>query len=279
MDKQKIIQVLKTCDSSDNFEKVSNYLFTNCCIKVRDETYRFAEIEFYVYNKNHPDIFTHRHPNQQKMFSWYFHQMSKTTEHSYKQGTYKCIDLSCGQNGDYVGILIRSIIKASTNKYIEGPCNIVNEFLSTLKCDNIKNVVCDLLKNNLDAYDNDLFCVRLKQYQGEPIFKSPRIGLTLKKLDIDLKAKYIGKLYRHIIFPENIIKGKKMIILTALHEQFDKKILAGKFKLSNKKINDLDNELEIIKKNKIVLKKDWLNDYIDKSNLNDSRRIELFIYN
>src|SRR5437868_13548333 len=88
-----------------DFNEISKYLFFDTYIKVNDQIYRPTEIEFYILTDNHKDIFTHGHNQQKNMLTWYFHQMSDK-EHSYKGGTFKGLDITCGFDGGHCGILI-----------------------------------------------------------------------------------------------------------------------------------------------------------------------------
>ena len=195
----------------NDFSTIAKYLFFNTYINVNEKSYRLAEIEFYVKTDYHIDVFTHCHNQQKEMLTWYFHQMSGK-EHSYKGGTFKGLDITCGFNNGFCGILIRSVVDP-LNKVIEGPCNVVNEFLKQLQCDSIKQFITEKLDNllcfDLDNKNNNLLTIKFHKYVETDIYVAPRIGLTLKGNNIEEKKDFILKNYRFIIFKDKIKKEKK----------------------------------------------------------------------
>ena len=173
------------------------------------------EIEFYICNDNHKDIFTHCHKDQKKMLTWYFHQMSNK-DHSYKGGTFKGLDITCGFDNGYAGVLIRSIMNETTNQVIEGPCKVVNEFLDKIKCDSIKTLVIDKLNNNVSCQYSDLLKLEEKHYNNTDLYVAPRIGLSMKGDTVNEKQKWVNNNYRFIIFKDNVKKEKKKMIKFSL---------------------------------------------------------------
>ena len=95
------------------------------CIKKKDAYYQIAEIEFYYYGPNHPDIITYPRTCSEKQ--WFFHQsgVDLTIESEVK-----------GDHPRFGGILIRSIIKYDENwnyiKTICGPQKCVYELFDVL---------------------------------------------------------------------------------------------------------------------------------------------------
>ena len=57
---------------------------------------------------------------------WYFHRKGGT----YKSGTFKGMDLACGdqEQGVYAGLLIRAVVGAA-GELVEGPCLVVEKIL------------------------------------------------------------------------------------------------------------------------------------------------------
>ena len=200
----KIKEFVKT----NNFINLAKYIMFNTHIKTIKDSYRIIELELYIYNTAHPDIFTHKNCLQKKSMVWYFHQLSDK-EHSYKGGNYKGLDIGCGFDGGYAGILIRSIMNESTNTVIEGPCNTVNELLKSIGVDSILTLVTTKFNNNLTCLNHDILKLVEKKFtQNLDIYSAPRIGLTLKGNNIEQKKKYIDKKYRFIIFKDKIKKEK-----------------------------------------------------------------------
>jgi len=204
----------------NQFDELAKYLLFETHIVANDQTYRMLEIELYVCNDKHKDIFTHCHKEQGNMLTWYFHQMSEK-EHSYKGGTFKGLDITCGGNGEgsegnnkknYGGILIRSIMNETTNDVIEGPCNVVNELLKQVKCNSIRELVIDKFNNNLSCIEHSLLKVEEKHYDADDMYVAPRIGLSMKGYNTDEKQNYVDKNYRYIVFKDKVKKEKKKMV-------------------------------------------------------------------
>jgi 3-methyladenine DNA glycosylase Mpg len=197
----------------NDLDKLAKYILSNICLCINGDDYRLLEIELYIYNDQHKDIFAHCHNEQTKFLTWYFHQMSEK-EHSYKGGTFKGLDITCGINGGYGGILLRTIMNEKTGRVTEGPCNVVNEILLRTNQDSIKEFVIDnLSKDKLSCVANPLLFLHEKEYADSDIYVAPRIGLTLKGDFVTEKEKYIHRKYRYIIFKSNIKKEKKKMTL------------------------------------------------------------------
>ena len=175
------------------FQQMANELLKNYELCVNDKTYQIVEIEFYYKNENHHDTFVHCDKMQlNTCCQWYFHrQFGK----SYKEGTYKGLDFTFGEEGKaHGGILIRSIVNNTNknDKIIEGSCNVVNEMLSVCGCSTINQLV---EKDNfyLDVFDaNSILHVKksdkennndnnINNNDNDSVVKCPRVGLTLKK--------------------------------------------------------------------------------------------------
>ena len=203
----KINNFLKTND----LMQLAKYLLFETHIVVNNNSYRMLEIELYVYNDKHNDIFTHCHTEQKNMLTWYFHQMSEK-ENSYKGGTYKGMDITCGIDDGYGGILIRSIMNETDNTVIEGPCKVVNEILEKTGQDCIKNLVVDKLNNDKSCLNNDLLKLEEKCYDNVDMFYAPRIGLSMKGSNIEEKKIWVNQNYRFIVFKDKIKKEKTKMI-------------------------------------------------------------------
>ncbi len=193
----------------NELDNLAKYLLFNVHLLINGKGYRMAEIELYICHDKHKDIFTHCHSNQKKMMTWYFHQMSEK-EHSYKGGTFKGLDISCGINNGHGGVLIRSLLNEETGDVIEGPCNVVNEILSKTKADTVKDLVDKMKDTDIKCINNgNLLKLELKKYKSEDVYIAPRIGLTLKGSNPDEKKNWIDKKYRYVIFKDKIKKEKK----------------------------------------------------------------------
>lgn len=122
---------------SETLKKCAKKLMNDCCI-IKDETYyQIAEIEFYYYSSQHPDIITY--PRVCSKGLWFFHQSG--------------MDITIDSTEvEYGGILIRSIIRQDGER-ICGPQNCVNELfnLIDIRGNNYSNIpIIDAAKQKYD---------------------------------------------------------------------------------------------------------------------------------
>jgi 3-methyladenine DNA glycosylase Mpg len=204
-------QKIQQLAESNNLNELAKYLLFETHLSINGNNYRMLEIELYIYNNKHLDIFTHKSNEQKNMLTWYFHQMSDK-EHSYKGGTFKGLDISCGTNGGHGGILIRAIINEADNSVIEGPCNVVNKILELNKVESIKDFVINKFNSNLSCVAHNFLKLEEKHFAFENLYVAPRIGLTLKGENKTEKEEYINKNYRYIVFKDKIKKERKKMV-------------------------------------------------------------------
>lgn len=180
--------------SPKDFLTIARKLMNNTMLHVNHAKYRIVEIEFYLYSESHPDVCTHRHPDQLEYEKWYFHRASLKPGAKYKGGTFKGLDMTFGNGKDHGGILIRSVIDLSTQQIYEGPCVTVNRILQECKTKTISELVDEI---NLDTYTEDKLYISSpinnKEFENMPISKGPRIGLTTKK---EGSEHYVNRNYR-----------------------------------------------------------------------------------
>lgn len=199
-----IKKYIENCDLDD----LAKYILFNTHLNINGEYYRMIEIEIYVCNDYHNDITTHCHNEQLKMLTWYFHQLS-SKEHSYKGGSYKGIDITCGWNDSsksFGGILIRTIMNEKTGQAISGPCLSVNKILELSNYSNIKDLIITGMNSNLSCLENPLLKLELTNFQSTDMYHSTRIGLKPK-------GEYFDKKYRYIIFGNKVKKEVRKRIL------------------------------------------------------------------
>jgi len=265
-----LFQLLASDNIHEKFDQLAHQIINNSELVINNISFDIIEIEFYIYDDKHPDIFAHRNKYQKSSMKWYFHRTSDG-EHSYRSGTFKGLDITCGSQKTYGGILIRSIKETTTGKITEGPCRVVNKILELTNCQDIKELVCEKMNNNINV-DNPVLFLKQKQpsaNSSQLLFRSPRIGITLKKKDnIDLRKQYISKLYRYLVSPSKITKGKKMSYFTSLITNEDH-ITMGEFGCKKQQI---DSDRQLIEKMKTTI--------IDYQNyvgidLNDIQRLDL----
>ncbi len=189
---------------SDDFTREADILLNQTYLKINDHSYRLVEIEFYLKNIYHPDLYVHSNPEQLLKNKFYFHRFGNGT---YKAGTFKGMDITFGDTDTdtYFGILIRAILDTETDKLIEGPCNVVNHILSKYDCDSImaltKNSALSIQKNKLD-----FVLRRTAQFVPEPLYVGPRIGLS-EKYEV-----FQTQPYRYVIFRNRIKKQKTKLL-------------------------------------------------------------------
>jgi 3-methyladenine DNA glycosylase Mpg len=211
-----IIPTLQQLSGTNDVKGLGTFVLNNLCLCVNGYKYRIIEAEVYLCQTGHEDIFTHCHPQQKTIGQFYFHQSSHHISHSYREGTYRGLDITCADNNKngYGGILIRSLIRNDGATFI-GPCISVNEILNVTKCQNVSDLVLNNLNNNLtvirSALDNRL-CLRYVNTQNT-IYVGPRIGLTLKKGDIDIKSQYINRNYRFVSNKDKMKREKSSLVL------------------------------------------------------------------
>lgn len=176
-------------------KELANKFLNHSVINASGKQYRICEIEFYIYSAEHPDEYTHKAPEQKIMNKWYFHKKGK----SYKEGTYKGLDITLGNNKCYVGVLIRSILNLETNELIEGPCNCVNELIGNIKVSEFLEG-CETPLSITNNSKN--LIVETADLEAMQIYHGRRYGLSDKYLE------YKSRKYRFLIFPEVIKKQK-----------------------------------------------------------------------
>lgn len=248
----------------DQLPDIARELLCGTRLNINGHLFRLMEIEFYIHNDKHPDIFAHCFDDQKNHCQWYFHKASNK-EHAYKGGTFKGLDIACGGQNCYGGILIRSVSDLKTGKVIEGPCRLVNKILELTECKNIKELVCEKMNGDLNV-NGKVLSLEPHNHEETEIFASPRIGLTLKKKDhLALRKHYICQLYRFLIYPTKISKGSKMTSYIAIHSK-PTSLIEKYLPVKSKQIDEIEKSIANMMKSKI--------DYgID---LNDIQRLELY---
>lgn len=197
--------------TSDSFDSIADKLLNKTIILINKRRYRICEIEFYLYSDDHPDDYVHCDSDQQTHCCWYFHKFGNGT---YKGGTFKGLDITFGNRNQhqnkyqnkYCGILIRSIQHIKQNRFIEGPCNVVNEILKSYHVDSISDLT---LSQTLSVLHNSrrLILQHSSFLNPESMYHGPRIGLSSKY------PEYQNKPYRYVIHKDHIKKQRKSLVL------------------------------------------------------------------
>ena len=192
---------------NDPYQLLKFFMF-NTRLRIANTPYRFLELEIYVCDRTHNDIYTHCHPCQKNSLTWYFHQMSHK-EHSYKGGTFKGLDITCAKNEGYGGVLIRAIVNELTGEIIEGPCKVVNHILELLECENIKTLVTTKL-SDLSVFSSPMFRLCEANFDDSIVYSGPRIGLKESEGE---KKLWVFKDYRFVYDRSKIKKQKTKLTL------------------------------------------------------------------
>ena len=184
-------------------QKIAESILMKYVVVVGLKEFRICEIEFYVNNENHKDIYTHGDSHQKTYGKWYFHRFPNG---SYKSGTYKGVDLTLGNENTFFGVLIRSIYDTDTDEMIDGPCKVVNKIL---ELSNNAADVKEYMENRsspISARSTKNFYIKRKNLDLEQIYKGPRIGLS------DKYPEWKNVNYRFVIKKQYIKKEKRSLI-------------------------------------------------------------------
>ena len=188
------IHELKNEKIEEAFNEVAEEILYNYLLKINGNEYRITEIEFYLHCDGHLDPYVHKNKRQKDFKKWYFHRYKKSDK--LKVGNYKGLDITFGKGKNckvYGGILIRAIEKYDdTNKYTEGPCNVVNQILKVFKIDKndkeeYRKFVEDVEK--IGIFENNKINRKIsliypsasekKNDKNDIVYKCPRKGLNI----------------------------------------------------------------------------------------------------
>ena len=210
----------------NHFEQLARFILLECTLVVDGSTYfRINEIEFYYHGKNHPDVFTHQHPKQCNSGTWYFHSSGA----SYRGGTFKGLDLTCAapNSSDAGGILLRGMVLESTPgvldgskasskvAVVQGSCLLVDRLLQVTGSDSVADLADHKMRGDITAFNpsSPLHLIRNDRPRSDPIYRSARVGLFLKKKEVtmDQQYQYVSRRYRFVTLPKVISKGRALL--------------------------------------------------------------------
>lgn len=201
------------------FARIAELLLDKSVLHVAGIPHRFTEIEFYYKGRKHVDKFTHGDPFQKRFGSWYFHR----TGGEYRGGTYKGLDIAFGSEDAPAGILIRGVERMDGEPVlVDGPCLVVDHMLALTGASAIPDLVArfdlSVAPPGGDVAKSPL-CVTVREAPlNKPIYRCPRVGLTLKRADTPDRRSFITRDYRFLNEPTLIKKGKHNLVV-ALHRQ------------------------------------------------------------
>jgi len=165
--------------------------------------------EFYLKDECHNDTFTHGDEQQLTHSQWYFHRMGS----GYKGGSFKGLDITFSTRG-YGGILIRALYDIENEKYIEGPCNLVNHILSLTGAKDIDSLVKQEKFNWKVDQESVLYIRPSEGLEKKSLISCARFGLVLRTDD---HVPFFMKPYRFFCYPELVRKGRHHLVLE-LHD-------------------------------------------------------------
>ena len=161
------------------FTELANTLQNEVIIRTETSAFRITELEFYYHNRDHPDPYVHRGPDQLKHLHWYFNQATS-------------LDLTFGDpdTSSYGGILLRGLQQLtpsdSATPYISGP-QLATRALVASWGSAIHGATYLGLDNNPTPFE-----------PSESPWRTARIGLALKPDEEDSATPYISRPYRYI---------------------------------------------------------------------------------
>lgn len=164
-------------DLSATFLATARMLFEKKGLSINGTVYEFSEVEFYLCNSDHPDLYAHQHPEQLQYGNWYFHRASTKIGSAYKGGTRKGLDMTLGDSKPtYCGVLVRSIYASSVGT-ITGPSCVVDHIL---KCYGVASLMELTNDQALSVSSNTrkFHLVDVDHASTEAVYSGPRVGLT-----------------------------------------------------------------------------------------------------
>ena len=219
----------RAIDSLASAEVLIDALLTRCVIDVRGQLFRPAEVELYLNNAVHPDPFTHGLPEQERAGHWYLHRSGPGG--GFKGGSFKGIDLACGQPGGPAGVLIRSLERAngpSAGALITGPSLCVDALLAATGCASAAELHAALGDLCVSALDCPVQLATRENLPARRPFRTARVGLTLKdRNELEQRMRFVLRRYRWLTAPRAIKKGRLLLLLSLLADGWERADIAA----------------------------------------------------
>ncbi len=223
--------LVSTDNYMDSFKKIADLLLNQYNLLIGNVEFEITEIEFY-YNDNdkHNDQNIHGEDEQKISNSWYIHRRGRGG-----------IDITFGDSKHYGGILIRGIKEVNSDKYIDGPLNVLKEIQKILNKSRSK------LRNELKDIENSVVKLKQKSSRSDKfIYQGPRVGLVEADslvafpyrfiVDINPKHKFVEKSYVYL-YTLKLYPHMKDRILKDIGYKFDFELTLDTLK-NNLKINE-----------------------------------------
>lgn len=161
--------------TADDFDVLAEIFLKHAVIKVRSMFYRLREIEFYLFSENHKDSYAHQQDGLKKYGEVYLHRHNNGT---FKNGNYKSMDLTLGNESRWFGILVRglNIISGDLETSIDGPCLCVNHMLTQYGVTDVQSY-CNEFGDPTASHFATVYYSQQPWTESE-IINGPRIGLS-----------------------------------------------------------------------------------------------------
>jgi hypothetical protein len=193
------LEITNKENPTTDFRRIAEHLMNECVLSVGSNNYRFTSLEFYYFDEElHPDVYSHKHPNQKTSGQWYFHGSG--------------LDITFGSDKVFGGILIRGIRNLEKMEFINGPIKCVQELFSNL--------------GSVNSVEKISFCIQellfdkaLPSIKEEEIYSGRRFGLNEK---IDIQGKFYNGQYRFFINPKETQKDKSFVAIDFLRQGYSK---------------------------------------------------------
>jgi hypothetical protein len=196
------------------FPRLADRLLNGCELILGTRAHRFTEVEVYYHGPGHADPFTHRDPVQQQLGRWYFHRSNGT----YRSGSFKGVDLAFGDSSAFAGVLIRGLEKPNGD-LVDGPSLCVDYLLDATGAGTVAALDKAIAGRLGWESGNPLLLRQTSEIEQRPLFRSGRIGLTLKRARGHAEMpRFVLRAYRFLTQPKRISKGRLLLVL-ALHAQ------------------------------------------------------------
>jgi hypothetical protein len=130
--------------------RLSRQVLHERLLQVGPKQFRVVECEVYCRSPAWDDMFTHADPQQLVPNTLYFHK----TGNGFRGGSYKGMDLGCGQATAYGGVLVRSLVDLETNEMTSGPSLCVDLILKVMICNSLSFCLSNKNKDAESGIDN-----------------------------------------------------------------------------------------------------------------------------
>jgi len=192
------------------FARIAQCLLGSYRLRVAGSPCRLVEIEFYFDGEPHRDPFAHRHPEQATSGRWYFHRIGA----SYRGGSFKGVDLTFGDGDSRGGVLVRSF-ETSSGELVVGPSLCVDHVLAATGSSSVAALASAIGGRSAFDATSPLHLVE-DTALDVTIFRSARVGLTLKRHNDALAVDRLARPYRFLTEPRRVTKGRPELIAALL---------------------------------------------------------------